>query len=267
MTTSHRPRRRFGQHFLVDQHVLDRIVAAIAPHSADRMLEIGPGEGALTARLLAHVSALTAIEIDRDLVATLTQRFPALTLIEGDALALDLAALDATASTQAPGNSSWRIVGNLPYNISTPLIARLLAQIAHVHDMHFLLQREVVDRLAATPGTKNWGRLSVYAQYHCAIQPLLEVPPGCFRPPPKVESAFVRLTPRTIDTPVHDAAAFDAVVRAGFQQRRKTLRNALRAFAIDWQNTPLPETLRPDQVDVAGYVVLANQVARAARES
>jgi 16S rRNA (adenine1518-N6/adenine1519-N6)-dimethyltransferase len=269
MAANHRPRRRFGQNFLADQAVLAAIVAAIAPRPDDRMLEIGPGEGALTSRLLQHVRALVAIEIDRDLATALRRRFPQLHLVEGDALALDLDALerqvmsDETLSGLAREPARrWRVVGNLPYNISTPLLARLIAQAERVRDMHFLLQREVVDRLVASPGTKEWGRLSVYAQYHCDMQRLIDVGPEAFRPPPKVDSTFVRLTPRASPEPLLDPNALDAVLRAGFQSRRKTLRNAMREFGLDWSETPVLPTLRPDQIDVAGYVALANIVAK-----
>jgi 16S rRNA (adenine1518-N6/adenine1519-N6)-dimethyltransferase len=270
MAADHRPRRRFGQNFLADRAVLGAIVAAIAPRPDDWMLEIGPGEGALTSRLLAHVGSLVAIEIDRDLAAALRTRFPQLRLVEGDALALDLDALERQVMSDRPPSGlasgvsarRWRVVGNLPYNISTPLLGRLVAQMERVRDMHFLLQREVVDRLVASPGTKAWGRLSVYAQYHCDMQRLLDVGPQAFRPPPKVDSTFVRLTPRISREPLLDPDALDAVLRAGFQQRRKTLRNALREFGLDWSETPISPTMRPDQVDVSGYVALANRVAQ-----
>jgi 16S rRNA (adenine1518-N6/adenine1519-N6)-dimethyltransferase len=261
---SHRARRRFGQHFLVDESVLGAMVSLIAPHAHDLMLEIGPGQGALTSLLMERSPSLVAVEIDRDLIAALRARFPALTLVEGDALRIDLASLAGQVMADVPdaGALRWRVVGNLPYNISTPLLVRLLAQTERLVDMHFLLQHEVVARLAAVPGTKDWGRLSVLMQYHCNVQPLLDVSPSCFKPAPKVESTFVRLTPRRMREALLDHDVFEAVLRAGFQQRRKTLRNALREFAIDWGGVPLSATLRPDQVDVAGYVALANLVAR-----
>ncbi|HEY5790777.1 MAG TPA: 16S rRNA (adenine(1518)-N(6)/adenine(1519)-N(6))-dimethyltransferase RsmA [Gammaproteobacteria bacterium] len=222
---SHRPRKRFGQNFLRDAQVVARIVAAIAPRPGERLLEIGPGEGALTGPLLEASGELTALELDRDLVAALQRRFPqgsGLTLLEGDALAFDFRALAAGARL--------RLVGNLPYNISTPLLFHLFDQRDAVADMHFMLQKEVVDRLAAEPGSKAYGRLSVMAQYHCAVRPLFDVPPGAFRPPPKVDSTVVRLRPHPAPPVAVDPVRLRAVVTAAFAQRRKTLRNTLRGL-------------------------------------
>jgi 16S rRNA (adenine1518-N6/adenine1519-N6)-dimethyltransferase len=224
MNATHRPRKRFGQNFLRDASVIARIVAVIAPHPGDRLVEIGPGEGALTGPLLEAAGTLTAIELDRDLVAALRTRFPpgsGLELIEGDALSFDFRAL--------AGDGPLRLVGNLPYNISTPLLFHLFDQHAAVADMHFMLQKEVVDRLAAAPGSKTYGRLSVMAQYACAVTPLLSVPPGAFRPPPKVDSTVVRLVPHAKPpVAVDDPERLRRLVTAAFAQRRKTLRNTLR---------------------------------------
>ena len=221
---NHRPRKRFGQNFLHDAGIVARIVAAVAPRDGDRLVEIGPGEGALTGPLLEAAGELTAIELDRDLVALLNTRFPpggGLTLLAGDALTFDFRALAA--------GGRLRLVGNLPYNISTPLLFHLFDQRDAVADMHFMLQREVVDRLAAPPGGKAYGRLSVMAQVACRVTPLIRVPPGAFRPPPKVDSTVVRLVPHaTPPVAIDDPGRFAAVVAAAFAQRRKTLRNTLR---------------------------------------
>jgi 16S rRNA (adenine1518-N6/adenine1519-N6)-dimethyltransferase len=250
---AHRPRKRFGQHFLHNETVLSRMVASMSLRRDDRVLEIGPGEGALTAHLVDALDRLVVVEIDRDLVARLQMRFPGIVVVEADILRVDLGAL-------LESGRDWRIVGNLPYNISTPLLGRLLDVTASVRDMFFLLQREVVDRLAARPGTKDWGRLSVMAQLQLDVEPLFDVAPGNFRPPPKVQSTFVRLRPRPPDASI-DRAIFDRLVRTAFQQRRKRLSNALQSFEIDWGRAPLDPGLRPDAVDLAGYVALTRFVA------
>ena len=218
----------------------------------DPVLEIGPGEGALTHHLIAASDDVTVVEIDRDLVALLKRRFPGLRIIEADVLHLDLAPL------LVPGR---RIVGNLPYNISTPLLLRLLEMLGGIRDVHFLLQKEVVDRLAASPGSKEWGRLSVLAQYGAHVEPLFDVGPESFRPPPKVTSTFVRITPRASPLPMRSRDTFGAVLRAAFQQRRKTLRNALQSLDIDWDLVDVDPSMRPDAVDLAGYVNIANLIA------
>lgn len=239
----HRPRRRFGQNFLTDRNVVERIIAAIAPARGDHVLEIGPGLGALTGPLLEHVDRLDVIELDWDLAAALRERFgdaPALTIHRQDALKTDIADLAA--------DSPLRVVGNLPYNISTPLIFHLLAARRHVADMHFMLQREVVERMAAKPGSKRYGRLSVMVQYACDAQRLFDVPPGAFRPPPQVTSSIVRLVPHASPpVEVTDEALFARVVSAAFGQRRKTLRNTLASL------------LSPAAIEAAGV----NPAARA----
>ncbi|MCC7413624.1 MAG: 16S rRNA (adenine(1518)-N(6)/adenine(1519)-N(6))-dimethyltransferase RsmA [Gammaproteobacteria bacterium] len=256
MTGAHRPRRRFGQHFLHDPGTIARIVAAIAPRRHQLVIEIGPGEGALTEPLLALLDELHAIEIDRDLVAGLAQRFPAATglcLHAADALDFDL-------GTVASATRPARLVGNLPYNISTPLIFHLLDQVTLVQDMTFMLQLEVAQRLTAVPDTRAYGRLSVMTQYHADVALLLRVAPGAFRPAPRVYSAVVRLQPRPPATPARDPALFRALVTRAFGQRRKTLRNALGrvldpgvmvGLGIDPQRRA--ETLR-----VVDFVHLAN---------
>jgi 16S rRNA (adenine1518-N6/adenine1519-N6)-dimethyltransferase len=248
----HRPRRRFGQHFLESDVVLEQIIERLAYARDDHVLEIGPGEGALTRLLLANSRDVSVVEIDRDLVAALRQGFPGLHVIEADVLRFDF--------TPMLGRD-LRIVGNLPYNISTPLLVHLFELLPGIRDLHFLLQKEVVDRLAAVPGTKDWGRLALLAQYGATIEPLFDVGPEQFRPPPKVTSTFVRITPRTSSLPLHSRAIFVTVLRAAFQQRRKTLRNALQSFEIDWDRVGVAPGARPDSVDLAGYVSIANLVA------
>jgi 16S rRNA (adenine1518-N6/adenine1519-N6)-dimethyltransferase len=248
---THAPRRRFGQHFLEAEAVLEQMAARLGYRAADRVVEIGPGEGALTRYLLAATANVTAIEIDRDLVVLLRQRFPALHVIQADVLKIDFEALLGP---------DLRVVGNLPYNISTPLLLRLLEWLPRLRDLHFLLQSEVVARLAAQPGTKAWGRLAVLAQYGADVEPLFDVAPESFRPSPQVNSTFVRITPRVDPPPLHSRAVFVNVLRLAFGQRRKTLRNALQSLEIDWSRAPVAPQLRADAVDVAGFVNIANQL-------
>jgi 16S rRNA (adenine1518-N6/adenine1519-N6)-dimethyltransferase len=220
----HRARKRFGQHFLHDPGVIERIIAAVDPAAGDRLVEIGPGEGALTLPLLDRGLELTVIELDRDLAARLAARPEAgqqLKVIQGDALKFDLASL-------AQAGEKLRLVGNLPYNISTPLLFRFIAQAGCIRDMHFMLQREVVARMAAAPGSKVYGRLTVMLAAACRVEALFDIGPGAFRPPPKVWSSLVRLEPwPELPFPIPDPARFAEVVRRAFGQRRKTLRNAL----------------------------------------
>jgi len=244
-----RPRKRFGQHFLHDPGVLRRIVAAIDPAPSDVVVEIGPGEGALTRPLLERLERLTAIEIDRDLAARLARDFPPerLSLIGADALDFDFSALPA----------GFRVVGNLPYNISTPLLFHLARFADRVRDMHFLLQKEVVDRMVAKPSTPDYGRLSVMLQVRFAMTKLFEVGPGAFRPPPKVDSAFVRLAPLPgIVLPER----FADVVRKAFSARRKTLRNALPLKVEDFPVLGLEPSLRPENLSPADFVRVAQQL-------
>ena len=224
---NHHPRKRFGQHFLHDRGVIERSIDAVGPAPGERLVEIGPGEGALTSPLLARGVRLTVIELDRDLAARLAARPEAggaLTVVQGDALKIELAEL------AGPGER-LRLVGNLPYNVSTPLLFRFLEQLPLIRDMHFMLQREVVERMAADPGSKAYGRLSVMLAVACRVTPLFDIGPGAFRPPPKVWSSVVRLEPWPEPPfPLPDPARFAAVVRHAFGQRRKTLRNALSAL-------------------------------------
>jgi 16S rRNA (adenine1518-N6/adenine1519-N6)-dimethyltransferase len=242
-------RKRFGQHFLHDPGILKRIVEAIAPARDDVVVEIGPGEGALTRPLLERLERLTAIEIDRDLAAGL--RADQLTVICADALEFDFSSLP-------PG---MRIVGNLPYNISTPLLFHLAGYADRVRDMHFMLQREVVDRMVAKHSTPAYGRLSVMLQTRFAMQKLFKVAPGAFRPPPKVESAVVRLVPLK-EAPACDAALFEKIVREAFSARRKTLRNALPLEPRDYEALGVDPKLRPENLSPADYVRITNACAR-----
>jgi 16S rRNA (adenine1518-N6/adenine1519-N6)-dimethyltransferase len=243
-------RKRFGQHFLTDQGVLDSMVRAIRPAADDRLLEIGPGHGALTEHLAGTTARYVAVEIDRDLVPFLKARFDRLEVINEDVLRVDLDALF--------GAERWRVVGNLPYNISTPLLLELLDHLDQVRDMHFMLQREVAARLAAVPGSKAWGRITVLVQYHCAVELLFEVPPESFQPPPKVWSAVLRLVPRTEKLRLHHPEALDRVLRQAFGQRRKQLGNALQSLAPDWQRAGVEPGRRAEELSVAEFVALAN---------
>lgn len=250
------PKKSLGQHFLHERGVIEKIILAIDPQPGDRIVEIGPGQGALTLPLLARHGALTAIEFDRDLLVPLAAAASdvgQLTLVSADALNVDLTAL--------AGGEPMRLVGNLPYNVSSPILFHALDHADAIRDMHFMLQKEVVDRMAAAPGSKVYGRLSVMLQAYCRVTPLFKVPPGAFRPPPKVDSAVVRLVPRAAaEIGIADRARFAAVVRAAFGQRRKTLRNALNGVADSAmiEAAGLDAGLRAEQVDVASFVRLAN---------
>ncbi|WP_110674682.1 16S rRNA (adenine(1518)-N(6)/adenine(1519)-N(6))-dimethyltransferase RsmA [Salinicola sp. RZ23] len=255
-----RARKRFGQNFLRDAGVISRIVRAIGPRPGERLVEIGPGQGALTEPLLQAAGALEVIELDRDLIPGLRVQFfayPDFVIHEGDALKFDFPAL------AAEDGRPLRVVGNLPYNISTPLIFHLLASRGAVADMHFMLQKEVVERLAAEPGGPDWGRLSVMTQYHCQVESLFVVPPEAFVPRPKVDSAIVRLTPHA-ELPVvaHDEARFAEIVRDAFGQRRKTLRNNLKGLveASELEALGIDPGRRPQTLEVAELVAIANRV-------
>lgn len=259
---SHKPRKRFGQNFLVDDQVIDRIIAAIDPREDDFIVEIGPGQGALTRPLVASGTELQVIEIDRDLAQSLPARVIGIDdgdIHVGDALKTDLASL-------MPGISGRkiRVVGNLPYNISTPLLAKLLEQADVIVDMHFMLQQEVVRRMAAVPGNKDYGRLTIMCQYHCQVIPLFTVPATAFNPVPKVESGFVRLVPH--DKPpvaVSDHDLFVRVVARAFSQRRKTLRNSLRKVLTGEQiiEAGVDPGLRPESLGLEEYARLTEVVA------
>jgi 16S rRNA (adenine1518-N6/adenine1519-N6)-dimethyltransferase len=253
-------KKHLGQNFLHDRSVVDRIVMAVDPQPGDRIVEIGPGQGALTFPLLRRHGALTAIEFDRDLLqplAAAAQAHGALSLIAADALTVDFSALAAESSA----TGKLRLVGNLPYNLSSPILFHALDHARVIRDMHFMLQKEVVERMAADPGSKVYGRLSVMLQAYCMVTPLFTVGPGAFRPAPKVDSAVVRLVPRAADAiGIDDPQRFAAIVRAAFGQRRKTLRNALDGV-VD-SSRMLAAGVRPDaraeQLHVADFIRLAN---------
>lgn len=249
----HIPRKRFGQNFLVDISIVNAIVGAIDPRPGDTVVEIGPGLGALTEPLLQKLPCLHVVEIDRDLIARLKRRHAPERLVvhEGDALAFDFATL----------GQGLRVAGNLPYNISSPLLFHLADHAAHVCDMHFMLQKEVVDRMVAAPGDSEFGRLSVMLQYRFEVEALFDVPPESFDPPPKVQSAVVRLTPRSPETLLaKDEQMLGKVVTAAFAQRRKMLRNTLKGMVSDaeFAAAGIDPSWRAEDVPVNAYVALAN---------
>ena len=252
----HQPRKRFGQNFLQDSNVIADILAALNPAAGEKIVEIGPGLGALTRPLLAAAGHLDAIEIDRDLAAALQEELaPRLTLHQCDVLDFDFHAL---------GND-LRIVGNLPYNISTPLLFHLAAFADDLRDIHVMLQKEIVERMIATPGDSNFSRLSVMIQYHFAVELLIEVPPTAFRPAPKVDSAVVRLLPlRPLPHIAANEKIFAQVVTAAFSQRRKTLRNSLASVlkAADLEAVGIAPGARAQELSVAQFVAIADFVAR-----
>ena len=259
----HRARKRFGQNFLHDAGVIHRILRAIAPKEGQHLLEIGPGQGALTEGLVDSGAQLDVIELDLDLIPQLKWRFglkPNFRLHQGDALKFDFATLPQAGE-------KLRVVGNLPYNISSPILFHALEHAAAISDMTFMLQKEVVDRMAAGPGSKVYGRLSVMLQAWCQVTSLFVVPPGAFRPPPKVDSAVVRLVPRDPATVgIADPQHFAHLVKAAFGQRRKTLRNALNGIVDEagFAATGVRSDARAEQLEVADFIALANATATAA---
>ena len=257
----HLARKRFGQNFLHDENIIDSIVSAIHPLPGEALVEIGPGLGALTGPVAERIDQLTVIELDRDLAARLaTHPFlqNKLTILQQDAMTVDFAAM-----AQEMGQR-LRVFGNLPYNISTPLMFHLFSYTQAIRDMHFMLQKEVVNRLVAGPDSKAYGRLSVMAQYYCQIIPVLEVPPASFRPAPKVDSAVVRLVPHPqLPYPVSDLRVLASITSQAFNQRRKTLRNSLGNLFAPGQLEELGVNpgLRAENVTVAQYCHLANWLA------
>jgi len=256
----HQARKRFGQNFLHDPNVIRNIVKSIRPKVGDNMVEIGPGMGAITEELLdATEGYLNVVELDRDLIPGLKVKFfnmPGFQIHEADALKFDFSSLKVD-------DRPLRIVGNLPYNISTPLIFHLLSYHGLVKDMHFMLQKEVVQRLAAGPGDNNYGRLSIMAQYFCQVQHLFDVGPGAFKPAPKVDSAIVRMAPYAeVPHPTKDFRTLENVVRESFAMRRKTLRNNLkkRLTAEQIESLGIDPGIRPEKLSVADYVRIADYV-------
>ncbi len=257
---AHRARKRFGQNFLHDSGVIQRIVESIAPKRDGHLVEIGPGQGAITSELLRAAGSMDAVELDRDLIAPLAEKcseIGELRIHSADILKFDLCAL-------APAGEQLRVVGNLPYNISTPILFHLLGRSHCIQDMHFMLQKEVVVRMGADPGNKQYGRLSVMLQAQCEVTHLFDIGPGAFKPAPKVDSAFVRLLPHaTPQFQIDDQAVFSQVVAQAFSQRRKTLRNSLRKLmdAETIEGLGIDPGLRAEQIDVDGFVRLGNAVA------
>ncbi len=252
----HKAKKQFGQNFLVDQNIIADIVRAIRPEADDNMVEIGPGLGALTRPLLSHLSRLHVVEIDRDIIARLKTDYPQdkIVIHEGDALKFDFATL----------GTPLRVVGNLPYNISSPLLFHFAAYAARITDMHFMLQNEVVERMVAEPSTPEYGRLSVMLQYRFHMEKLIDVPPQSFRPAPKVDSAIVRMIPIPVtDIPVQDERLFAELVMAAFGQRRKTLRNTLRGYLDEqaFAQLGIDAQLRAENLGHREYARMSNWLA------
>jgi 16S rRNA (adenine1518-N6/adenine1519-N6)-dimethyltransferase len=250
---SHQAKKRFGQNFLVDERIIGDIISAIRPEPQDNMVEIGPGLGALTRPLLKKLDHLHVVEIDRDIIARLENDYPKDKLIihAGDALEFDIATLPAPL----------RIVGNLPYNISSPLLFHFAAYAGRIRDMHFMLQDEVVERMVAEPSTPAYGRLSVMLQYRFLMEKLIDVPPESFRPSPKVDSAIVRMIPLPAsEILARNEKLFAAIVRTAFGQRRKTLRNTLRSYLdeVGFEQLDIDSQLRAENLAVADFIKVAN---------
>ena len=254
--SAHKAKKKFGQNFLVDEQIIADIVRAIRPEAGDNMVEIGPGLGALTRPLLKHLNTLHVVEIDRDIIARLKTDYPQdkIVIHEGDALKFDFATLA----------TPLRIVGNLPYNISSPLLFHFAAYAARITDMHFMLQNEVVERMVAAPSTPEYGRLSVMLQYRFYMEKLIDVPPQSFRPAPKVDSAIVRMIPIPADKiVVNNESLFAQVVSAAFGQRRKTLRNTLRSHLAesDFAQLGIDAQLRAENLGVAEFARITNHLS------
>lgn len=260
---AHRPRKRFGQHFLSDPAVIDAIVRSIDPQPGDSIVEIGPGQGAITEALAQRAGRLHCVELDRDLAAALRSRFATrddVTIHEADALKFDFCTL----------GSPLRIVGNLPYNISTPLLFHLIDCRDCITDMLFMLQKEVVDRMSASPGSKAYGRLGIMLRCHLSVDALFDVSPQCFDPPPAVMSAVVRLAPLGDDRPaIDDEKTLGRLVAVAFSQRRKTLRNALNSMVDEEElrSLGIDPGKRPEAIPISDYVALANYVSRRGGDS
>jgi 16S rRNA (adenine1518-N6/adenine1519-N6)-dimethyltransferase len=256
---THAARKRFGQHFLHDKQIIQRLIDVIAPQAGQHFVEIGPGQGALTVPILKILGQLDAVEIDRDLIPHLTLRCAD----KGNLIVHQVDALEFNFAALAQPGESLRVIGNLPYNISTPLIFHLLEFAACITDMHFMLQKEVVDRIVAGPDEEAYGRLSVMVQYHCAAIALFHVPPTAFYPPPQVDSKIIRLIPHK-EAPHHakNYQHFSVIVREAFSHRRKTLRNSLKEIMADekWGQVGIDSRLRPEQLGVADYVKISNSL-------
>lgn len=256
MNKPHKARKRFGQNFLQDSRIIHQIIMAINPSEQDHLVEIGPGQGAITEPLLDSKCQLDVVELDRDLVSQLDRRFGSIarfTLHSADALAFNFSDLSH--------GEKLRIVGNLPYNISTPLLFHLMEQAHHIQDMYFMLQKEIVNRLQARPGSKQFGRLSIMIQLHCDVDALFDVDPECFHPQPKVMSSIVRLTPhRQQKYHINNKPFFESLVKAAFGQRRKTIRNTLKEFCQDdiLEAAGISPSQRAENIDIDQFVTLSN---------
>lgn len=251
------PRKRFGQHFLCDQAIIARIIAALAPKANDHLVEIGPGQGALTRPILKAIHQLEVVELDRDLIPQLEKRCEGL----GDLIIYSADALTFNFAELCKDERWLRIFGNLPYNISTPLIFHLLDFAPHISDMLFMLQKEVAMRIAAKANDDDYGRLSVMVQYHCHVELLFNVPPDAFYPPPQVQSSIIRLEPhRQYPYLAKNYQLFETIVKHAFQQRRKTLRNSLKGLVDDdvWAHIPLHSNLRAENLTVKDFVEISN---------
>lgn len=249
-----KPRKRFGQNFLVDQGLIGKIIRSFDTRPGEQVVEIGPGQGALTEHLVNTGCDLTLVEIDRDLADLLAERFPNVNLMNEDVLKADLPAVISEPPV--------RVIGNLPYNISTPLMFRLFKHLELFHDMHFMLQLEVVNRMTAEPSTKNYGRLSIMTQLYCQAEKLFEVPPEAFNPRPKVQSAIVRLEPRHRIAQV-DTGVIEPMLIQAFSSRRKTIRNALKGLISEseLESLGLSPTLRPENLSVEDYIACSNLIS------
>ena len=246
-------RKRFGQNFLIDEGVIDRITSAVGLKYSDRVLEIGPGSGAITSRL--HEIAeenYTAIEIDRDLVRLLGNRYPNLTILNQDVLQVDFDSLI--------GENEVRVIGNLPYNITTPLLFRLMSMNSRskMKDFHFMVQKEMAARLAASPGSKSWGRLGIMIQTSFEVKSLFDVAPSAFRPQPKVWSSFIRMVPVENQLDDYKMKVLNGILRTAFSGRRKKIQNSLDSFGIDWRNLALDPSKRADQITMEDYLQLTD---------
>ncbi len=254
----HQARKRFGQNFLTDSFYINRIVTAINPTAEDQMVEIGPGLGAITELLIDQVGSLDLVELDKDLIPRLKNKFKQthLNIHHSDALKFDFSSL-----VTKENNNKLRIVGNLPYNISTPLIFHLLSYREHIQDMYFMLQKEVVERICATSNSKTYGRLSIMSQYYCHAEMLFTVPPGAFQPAPKVDSAIIKLTPRSeAELSAKDPKLLAELVTASFNQRRKTIRNNLKKHIseADLKSLDINPGERPENLEIQDFINIAN---------
>ncbi|MDH5184605.1 MAG: 16S rRNA (adenine(1518)-N(6)/adenine(1519)-N(6))-dimethyltransferase RsmA [Gammaproteobacteria bacterium] len=260
----HRARKRFGQNFLHDHNVIQRIVHQIQPREGQHLVEIGPGKGALTQEVLTYIKHMDVVELDRDLIPILQAELGSqLTIHNLDAMKFDFCSL-------VEGETKLRVIGNLPYNISTPLIFHLLSLRHCIEDMHFMLQKEVVERMQAGPGSKTFGRLSIMVQYFCRVEKLFIVPPGAFTPAPKVDSAIVRLVPH--EQPPYEVDSVETLsklVAQAFSQRRKTLRNSLKGWLDEAAMIAVgvDPKLRPEQLSLQDFVALCNQYCRLPAEN